>query len=228
MRTGALSPPSASLAVTSPSRHPPAISAPRSGVQCIYAGITSCAAYEPRRGPKTIACDGQRRWQVYRDKVAVGPAAPPPSDIADLVDASWLLACRLSGGAEVMAGDRPAYRINVARGDAEWSLSLMFPAAVAVVDAELGILLRLTSYMGGKPVRRYDLRDVTTGTGDFSVGIPPGLPTVEETSPFGDVRETGPSQPVNIPLKVASVVAGQVAAEAAKAARNFLRRMNAR
>jgi hypothetical protein len=185
-------------------------------------------AYDRQRGPTTIVCDGQRRWQVYRDKVTVGPATPPPSDIADLADASWLLACRLSGGAPVIAGDRPAYRINVARGDAVWSLSLMFSTAVAVVDVELGILLRLTSYMGGKPVRQYELRDITTGTGDFRVDIPPGLPVFEETGPFGDAPDAGPSGPVNIPLKVASEVARQVAAEATKAARNFLRRMNTR
>jgi len=185
-------------------------------------------AYDPPSGPKTIACDGQHCWQVYSGKVTVGPASPPPSDIADLADASWLLACRLSGGAAVIADGRPAYRINVARGDAEWSLSLMFSTAVAVVDAELGIVLRLTSYMGGRPVRRYELRDITAGTGDFRVDIPPGLPTVEETSPFGDIRDGGPPQQINIPLKVASVVARQVATEATKAARNFLRRMNAR
>jgi hypothetical protein len=54
----------------------------------------------------------------------------------------------------------------------------------------------------------------------------PGLPTSEETDPFGDIRNAGPSQPVNIPLKVASEVARQVATEATKAARNFFRRMN--
>jgi hypothetical protein len=181
--------------------------------------------YDPRRGPKTIACDGQRCWRVYSGKVTVGPATSPPSGIADLADASWLLACRLSGGAPVVADDRSAYRIDVARGDAAWSPFLMFSTAVAVVDAELGILLRLTSYLGGKPVRRYELRDVSTGTGDFQVDIPPGLPTFEEAGPFGDA---GSPQPVNIPLKVASVVARQVATEATKTARNFLRRMNAR
>jgi hypothetical protein len=182
-------------------------------------------AYQPRQGPKSIACDGQHRWQVYGDKVTVGPAAPPPTDIADLADASWLLACRLSGGAPVTAGGRPAYRVNIARGDPQWSFSLLFPAAVAVVDAELGILLRLTSYLGGKPVRRYELRDITTGAGDFQVDIPPGMPTVEEPGPFIDAR---PPQPANIPLKVASVVARQAATEAAKAARNLLRRMDTR
>jgi hypothetical protein len=100
----------------------------------------------------------------------------------------------------------------------------MFPTAVAVVDAELGILLRLTSYLGGKPVQRCELRDVTSGAGDFRATIPPDLPTVEET------RRTdgGPPPPVNLPVKVASVVAQQVAQEATKAARNLLRRFDPR
>lgn len=89
-----------------------------------------------------------------------------------------------------MAGDRTAYRLNVARGYAQRSTSLMFPAAVAVVDAELGILLRLTSYLGGKPVQRDELRDITTTAGDFRVDIPPDLPVSEETGPTG---RTGPS-----------------------------------
>jgi hypothetical protein len=177
-------------------------------------------AYDLRRGPKTIACDGQRRWQVYADRVVTGPAGPAPSDIADLADASWLLGCSLSGGAPMMAGGRPAYLINVARGGADWAFSLTFPTAVAVVDAELGILLRLTSYLGGKPVQRCELRDVTAGAGDFHPAIPPDLPTVEET------RRTdgGPPPPVNFPVTAASVIAQ----EATKAARNLLRRFNPR
>ena len=34
--------------------------------------------YEPRDGTTRIVCDGQRCWQVFRDKVIVGPAAPAP------------------------------------------------------------------------------------------------------------------------------------------------------
>jgi len=159
--------------------------------------------YDPARGPKTIACDGRRRWRVYRYRVIAGPPQPLPSDLADLADASWLLECRLSDGTLVMARDRPAYRVNVARGDAPWSLSLMFSPAVAVVDAELGILLSLTSYLGGRPVRRYELRDVTgpASPGDFRVHLPPGLRLEQETDPLQGVRD------------------------ATKAARDFLRRM---
>jgi hypothetical protein len=138
-----------------------------------------------------------------------------PDLISLLHRADWT---RLSLSAEVNDGSTlliaPGRRYRVQTGE--------------YVDAELGILLRLTSYMGGKPVRQYELRDITTGTGDFRVDIPPGLPTFEETGPFGDARDAGPSRPVNIPLKVASEVARQVATEATKAARNFLRRMNTR
>jgi hypothetical protein len=159
--------------------------------------------YDPARGPKTIACDGRRRWRVYRYRVTAGPAQPLPSDLADLADASWLLECRLSDGTLVMARDRPAYRVNVARGDAPWSVSLMFSPAVAVVDAELGILLSLTSYLGGQPVRRSELRDISgpASPGDFRVHLPPGLRVEQETDPFQGVRE------------------------ATKTARDFLRRM---
>ena len=73
--------------------------------------------HDDRRSPVMIACDGQRRWQVYRDRVTTGPAAPPPSGISEMLDPSWLLGCPLSGGASVLAGDRQAYRINAARGE---------------------------------------------------------------------------------------------------------------
>ena len=56
----------------------------------------------------------------------------------------------LSGGAAIMADGRPAYRINIARGERPWSLSLMSSAAVAVADAELGFLLRLTSCLAAR------------------------------------------------------------------------------
>jgi hypothetical protein len=95
---------------------------------------------------------------------------------------------------------------------------MFFPAAVAVVDAELGVILSLTSYLGGKPVRRYELRDVISGASDFRVDLPPDLhaePEPEHPAPMGDVT----------PLKLAGAVAQEVGKEAAKAARNFLRRL---
>lgn len=140
--------------------------------------------YQPRHGPVTIACDGHRRWEVYPDKITTGPAEPLPRDIRDLADPSWLLRCWLSGSTPVPAGSRPAWRINAARRPGDESLALMFPAAVAVVEADLRLVLRLTSYIGTSPVQRYELRDVTTDVGDFRVEIPADLPIVEEAWPF--------------------------------------------
>jgi len=132
----------------------------------------------------TIACDGQRLWQVYPGKVTTGPAEPLPSDIRELADPSWLLRCSLSGGTDATAGGRPAWRINASRRAGEQSLTPMFPATVALVDADLGLVLRLTSYIGANPVQRSELRDVTTDIGDFQVNIPCDRPVVDDTRPF--------------------------------------------
>jgi hypothetical protein len=58
------------------------------------------------------------------------------------------------------------------------SPGLLFPAAIAVIDAELGIILRLTSYVGDKPVDRSELRDPTTDLGDFRPAMPADLPVI--------------------------------------------------
>ena len=131
----------------------------------------------------TIACDGQHCWKVYPDKITTGPAQPLDRSIRDLTDPSWLLRCWLSGGGTVSSSGRPAYRINVGRriGDESPAL-LLFPAVVADVDADTGLVLRLTSYIGTRPVQRCELRDVTTDVGAFQVELPADRPTVEEGS----------------------------------------------
>jgi hypothetical protein len=134
-------------------------------------------AWQPQHSPVTIACDGQRRWQVYPDKVTTGPAEPLPRFIGDLADPSCLLRWWLSGGTTVLvAGGRPAWRINASRRPGDKSLAQLFPAAVAVVDADLGLVLRLTSYIGARAVQRLELRDITTHVDDFQVEIPPTCP----------------------------------------------------
>ena len=185
-------------------------------------------AYSPGRGPKTIACDGQRRWQVRDGTATVGPARPPPRDFADLADPSWLLQCRLSGGEPVTVGGRPGYRLSVARGAWGGLSSMMFPAAVAVVDAEFGIVRRLTFYIGGKPVQRYELRGITASDEEFRADLPPGLTITEETGPRDDFRDGQPPPPPNLPLAIATAIGRQAAADAGKAARNLLNHLRGR
>ncbi len=141
-------------------------------------------SHTPRRRPRTIACDGQRRWQIYSDKIVTEPAGPPPPEIGNLADPSWLLQCTLFGGDMVTACDRPAYQIMVTKRSGEYSAGMLFRAAAADVDAELGVVLRLTYYIGDQPVQRYELRDVTTSVGDFQPRIPEGLPVVERARRF--------------------------------------------
>jgi len=152
----------------------------------------------------TVACDGQRRYQVYADRVRVGPSAPPPAELTDLADGSWLLRCHLSGGDQIMVGGRRAYRIAVSRA-ASPPMMLFFPA-IAVLDAESGRLLRLTCFSAGKPAARYELRDITSGGSiDTRFEVPPGLPIVDESS--GHDR---PLPPVNLITSAAKAAADAI------------------
>ncbi len=74
----------------------------------------------------TVACDGRQTYQVYSDRVHIGPSAPPPAELTDLADGSWLLRCHLSGGSAIVAGDRRAYRISVSGSRSASPLMMFF------------------------------------------------------------------------------------------------------
>jgi hypothetical protein len=155
-------------------------------------------AHDPgRHQALTIVSDGTQQWQVYSDRVVSGSAAPPPGDLAGLVDAAWLLDSdlALSGGTEVLAAGRPAYRIEARHREgtqfgASWWQRLFFPA-VAVVDAETGRVLRLTRFKGGRPMWRQELRDLAEldPGADFAFTPPAGVPVHDRESPQD---ESGP------------------------------------
>ena len=154
-------------------------------------------AFATANQPLTIASDGTRVWRVFPGRVLTGPAAPPPGDLATLVDASWLLDrdLELSGGREVWLGGRRAYRV-VARyrepvpPGVGWWERLFFPT-VAVVDAETGLVLRLTRFKGGRPAMRQELRDFTAldAGADFGFTPPAGLPVIDAESQQGESEE---------------------------------------
>jgi outer membrane lipoprotein-sorting protein len=143
----------------------------------------------------TIACDGERRWQVFPDRILVGPAAPLRDNIAFLADSCWLLCRRLSGGAELTYRGRPARQLRVAPvpGDAEMARGPLMTFTTdeivdaptdAIVDAETGCLLRLISYSGDTLAIWSELDDISTDPADpdeFRVHVPPGTRIVEET-----------------------------------------------
>ena len=96
----------------------------------------------------TVTCDGQRTFRVYEDEVRVGPASGLEEgwlgNLAQLVDGSWLLGCRLWGGEEVEVEGRAAHRVIATAGDGPAAgvpmllAPLWWLPAVAVIDAATG------------------------------------------------------------------------------------------
>jgi hypothetical protein len=178
-------------------------------------GEPGARSFRPRA--ETIICDGERQWRFFADEVTARPAGPPPQEIARMLDASWLLGHHLSGGAEAMTGGRAGYRFRVAAGEpaADTWGRLLYPDEV-VVDAGLGILLRSVCHAGSRPVSRYELRDVVLGEqGDFRADIGDGVRVEEEP----DDEQPGP---VNVPVRVASLIGRQAARETRSAVKSVL------
>jgi hypothetical protein len=161
------------------------------------------SARKPRRlrddsDALTVACDGEQTFTVFDDEVLVGPASVLDErrhgDLLQLLDGSWLLMHRLSGGEVVEIDGRTGYRIIATAGPGPalgvpltWLPAWWLPA-VAVVDASSGRLLRLTRYRDGKVTMRLELRSLSDGgsddwSDDFGFTPPEGLPVVDEPEP---------------------------------------------
>jgi outer membrane lipoprotein-sorting protein len=178
-----------------------------------------------RNHPKTISCDGEHLWQVFADRTMVGSARPMGGHMATMIDSSWLLGCRLSGGAEISYRGRRAYQLRVAKGDDGWRVApVPFFPADAIVDAELGCLLRLISFAGDKPESWYELSGIGTEpvpAAEFHLDIPPGVRVVEQTgNPFTDMTAVLPGAAGTAVRTVADVV--RHTNDAVSAARSFL------
>ena len=202
----------ARLRVSGPDRYRLDFSSPRPG----------------RNSSTTIACDGERRWQVHQDWIQVGPAAPLGNHIAFLADACWLLRSRLSGGTELTYRGRPARQLRVTRGPGGGELFLgppaMFFPADAIVDAETGCLLRLISYSGDTLEAWSELDDISTDPADpdeFRVHVPPGTRIVEETgNPLTDAVAVMPGLTGTAARAAAETITRTTSA--VSAARSFL------
>jgi hypothetical protein len=132
------------------------------------------------------ACDGERYWRVFPDRILTGPAAPLGTQAAHLIYTGWVLRCRLSGARDITYRGRRARQLRVTRGGGTGFLAgpLTYFPADAIVAAETGCLLRLIAYIGDAPSAWWELDDISTEPGDpddFRVHIPPGTRVVEET-----------------------------------------------
>ena len=82
------------------------------------------------------------------------------------------------------------------RGDGWRAAPLQFFPADAIVDAELGCLLRLISFAGDRPASWYELSAIGTEPvppGEFRPETPPGVHVVTETgNPFTDAAAVMP------------------------------------
>jgi len=140
------------------------------------------AVSDPGTKPVTTACDGDRLWLVYPDRIAVRPAAPPPAGISLIVDSAWLLhEYPLSADETVTDSGRPALRVVAERTDrlARSPLSGTPIAADKVevtVDVQLGVALSQIWYLRGHPVSRTELSAVTPEVDltAFRIEPPPG------------------------------------------------------
>ncbi len=167
-----------------------------------------------------IACDSHRLQTRYRNRVVTGPVKQLDDDWARLADPAWLLRSdwRLSPAGETTVGGRPGL-LAWADAQAVPDLSILFQVgwyrprpgltfdrAAVVIDAELGILLRLVGYINGRPAACFELHDVqwrdAPDPAEFTLDIPAGTRVVESSSPLARLDMQGPAK--------AAKVAGQL------------------
>lgn len=167
--------------------------------------------------PRAIVCDGSRRWRVFDDQVIVGPARPLDKEFAELIDTAVLLPAHVSDVLETEVSGRRGFALRAARPAerADHTSIGRLQEADLVIDAELGIVLRLSQYQGDSLLQRYELRDVAplaADGGEFSYDIPPGV-RVEHS-------DGGPLDELGMPPAMRSAL--RTAESAAKAARDLL------
>jgi outer membrane lipoprotein-sorting protein len=171
--------------------------------------------------PATIACDGERLWKVYPNRVATGPGQPLTPDYARLADQSYLLSdCELATAGDAEVDGRRGFLVVTDRVDGlrffgrGSQLPGLSEHVEVVLDAELGIALRETTYFDGEPVSCIELRHVSAQVdpGAFRIEVGPGTRTVG-AGPLSDVDLPGPLKAAKgaVVLGTAGVVAGAIA-----------------
>jgi hypothetical protein len=140
------------------------------------------AVTDPGTRPATTACDGDRLWLVYPDRIAVRPAAPPPAGISLITDPAWLLHEHpLTADETVTDSGRPALRVvaeltqKFVRGPLSGT-TITADKVEATIDLQLGVALSQIWHLEGHPVLRTELSAVTPNVdlAAFRIEPPPG------------------------------------------------------
>lgn len=159
------------------------------------------------RNPRTRASDGERSWAVYPNRVVVLPARVRPLDDQwlRLADPSWLLApgWQLSAPRPQRVGGRDGWLLwahYTGTADSPGWLLMgqgLLPQMCVVADAELGILLRMTSYADGTPVICTELFNLTVpppGADQelFTLPRPDGVPVIHGETMLDELNIPAP------------------------------------
>jgi hypothetical protein len=177
-----------------------------------------------KNGLETVVCDDSSRWRFFPDKVVIWPTGALEDELAELTSGAWLLGCLLSGESATEFGGRPAIRF-LARPNEDYRVNplMLCEAADVIIDAELGIPLRIIRYGPETIAERWDeLRDVTGSAGDVSPDVPPGVRVVHESGGLLDLARV--PEPVKTTLRGAGSAARLTAEGVATARRLFGRR----
>jgi outer membrane lipoprotein-sorting protein len=173
---------------------------------------------------KRIACDGEQTTKLFDDRVATGPVRPLDAEFATMLDPAWLLNGWLLAvvGPASIAG-RDGIRIRaIAEETADNGADNLFNRADVVVDAELGVLLRNTTYFDEQPATRTELRDLRPlDDTSFRIEPEPGMRVVTDSG--------GPLADRNLPRPAeAAATAATFAAAGAVALTGWLDKHRAR
>jgi hypothetical protein len=174
---------------------------------------------------KAIACDGEHTTKLFDDRVATAPARPLDANFACMLDPAWLLnGWRLAViGTATVAGRYGIQIRAVAAGMADIDADNLFTRAELVVDAELGVLLRHTTYVQDQAATRTELRNLHPLDGGISFRIVPGPGMRSVTDPGGPLGDSNLPRPVQ-----AAATAATLAAVGAVAATGWLQKHRAR
>jgi hypothetical protein len=156
---------------------------------------------------RTRASDGESAWAIYPNRVVVLPARVRPVDDRwlRLADPSWLLApgWQLSAPRPQRVGGRDGWLLwahYTGTADSPSWLIMgqgLLPQMCVVADAELGVLLRMTSYADGTPVMCTELFGLTVpppGADQelFTPELPDGVPVFHGETALDELNIPAP------------------------------------